>query len=193
MRGSQAPNRTRMTIVISNRRNEAVLGRLAARGRWARALLVAGCLAGLLAGCQTPAPSPRDERVQTLRALGFAETDEGWTLNLAVPILFDVDSYEVKPETKRAIMATAKELRKVGVERIRVEGHTDNLGSRSHNMELSRRRAEAVAQEFIGYGFPDGSIQRKAWSFEHPVAPNDTAEGRALNRRVAIVVVVGAD
>ena len=158
-----------------------------------RTLVVAACLAGLIAGCQTAAPDPRAERLETLRSLGFAETEDGWTLNLAVPILFDLDSYELKPETKGAIAETAKELRKIGVERIRIEGHTDNLGSRGHNMELSRRRAEVVAQEFIAYGFADAAIQRKAWSFEHPVAPNETAEGRALNRRVAIVVVAGAD
>jgi outer membrane protein OmpA-like peptidoglycan-associated protein len=83
----------------------------------------------------------------------------------------------------------ARELRKVGIERIRVEGHTDNLGSRSHNLELSRRRAEVVAQAFVASGFPDAGIERKAWGFAHPAASNDSPEGRALNRRVAIVVV----
>jgi hypothetical protein len=70
-----------------------------------------------------------------------------------------------------------------------IEGHTDNLGTRGYNVELSRRRAEVVAREFVANGFPDATIERKAWGFEHPVASNDTPEGRALNRRVAIVVV----
>jgi outer membrane protein OmpA-like peptidoglycan-associated protein len=148
-----------------------------------------GCLVGLLAGCQTPAPAPRAPQVEALRALGFAQTDEGWTLNLAVPILFDVNSDGLKAETKRAIGEMATQLRQVGIERIRIEGHTDNLGSRSHNVGLSRRRAEVVAREFVAYGFPDVAIERKGWGFEHPVASNDTPEGRALNRRVAIVVV----
>ena len=151
--------------------------------------MAAGCLVGILAGCQTPGPASRAERVETLRSLGFAETDEGWTLSLAVPILFDVDSDELKPGPKHAIADMARELRKVGIERIRVEGHTDNLGSRSYNVELSRRRAEVVAREFVDTGFPDTAIERKGWGFEHPVASNDTPEGRALNRRVAIVVV----
>jgi outer membrane protein OmpA-like peptidoglycan-associated protein len=127
--------------------------------------------------------------VETLRSLGFAQTDEGWTLNLAMPILFDVGSDEVKPEPKRAIGNMAQQLRKVGIERIRIEGHTDNLGTHGYNVELSRRRAETVAQEFVAHGFFDAAIERKAWGFEHPTAPNDTPEGRALNRRVAIVVV----
>lgn len=142
----------------------------------------------MLAGCQTPGSTSRAERVETLRSLGFAETDEGWTLSLAVPILFDVDSEELKPAPKRAIADMARELRKVGIEGIRIEGHTDNLGSRSYNVDLSRRRAEVVAREFVECGFPDAAIERKGWGFEHPVASNDTLEGRALNRRVAIVV-----
>jgi len=164
----------------------------ASRAGWqrvVRTLVAAGCLAGLLAGCQTPAPGSRAEQAATLRSLGFSETEEGWTLSLAVPILFDVDSDELKPGPKQAIADMARELRKVGIGRIRIEGHTDNLGSRSYNIELSRRRAEVVAREFVECGFPDAAIERKGWGFEHPVASNDTQEGRALNRRVAIVVV----
>jgi outer membrane protein OmpA-like peptidoglycan-associated protein len=127
--------------------------------------------------------------VAALRSLGFAETEEGWTLNLAVPILFDVDSDELKPQPRQAIGDMARKLREVGVERIRIEGHTDNLGSRAHNVELSRRRAEVVAREFIAHGFPDKTIARRGWGFVHPAASNDSPEGRASNRRVAIVVV----
>ncbi len=100
-----------------------------------------------------------------------------------------VGSDELKTEPKRAIGEMAVQLRQVGIERIRIEGHTDSLGSRVHNVELSRRRAEVVAREFVAYGFLDEAIVRKGWGFEHPVASNSTPEGRALNRRVAIVVV----
>lgn len=179
---------------MNDNRHEEPPGR---RARWTplgRTLAAAACFAGLLAGCQTPAPPPLPpDRTATLRSLGFAETNDGWTLSIAVPILFDVDSDELMPEPRRAIAEMARELRKVGIERIRVEGHTDNLGSRSHNLELSRRRAEVVAQAFVASGFPDAGIERKAWGFAHPAASNDAPEGRALNRRVAIVVVAAAD
>jgi outer membrane protein OmpA-like peptidoglycan-associated protein len=159
------------------------------RTSWVRALVAGASFVVLLAGCQSPGPVPRTEQVQALRSLGFAQTDEGWTLNLAVPILFDVGSDGLKQGPKREIAEMAKQLRHVGIERIRIEGHTDNLGTRGYNVELSRRRAEVVAREFVANGFPDATIERKAWGFEHPVASNDTPEGRALNRRVAIVVV----
>jgi len=186
--------------VNDSRSTEGRYGKRAPPGtRWARAgraFLTGACLAVLLAGCQAPGTASRAEQVQALRSLGFSQTDDGWTLNLAVPILFDVDSDELKPEPKRAIAQMAKQLREVGIERIRIEGHTDNQGTRSYNVELSRRRAEVVAREFVDNGFPDATIERKGWGFEHPVASNDTPEGRALNRRVAIVVVAagpGAD
>jgi outer membrane protein OmpA-like peptidoglycan-associated protein len=172
-----------------NRHEEPPTRAPARLARLGRALAAAACLAVLLGGCQTPAPQPPADRTATLRALGFAETEEGWTLSLAVPILFDVDSDELKPEPRRAIAEMARALRKVGIERIRVEGHTDNFGGREYNIELSRRRAEVVARAFVEAGFPDAGIDRKAWGFAHPAAPNDSAEGRALNRRVAIVVV----
>jgi outer membrane protein OmpA-like peptidoglycan-associated protein len=165
--------------------------------RRARALVAAACLAALLAGCQTappPAESPRAAQVEALRSLGFAPAEDGWTLNLATPILFDLDSDELKPAQQRSIAAMAVELHRVGIRRIRVEGHTDNVGGSGYNVDLARRRAEAVAREFVEQGFPNVSIERKAWGAAHPTASNDTREGRALNRRVSIVVVAaGAD
>jgi outer membrane protein OmpA-like peptidoglycan-associated protein len=177
----------------SSRSEEASCRTRAARGWWrARALVATGCLAALLAGCQTttmPASAPERTQVEALRSLGFTETEDGWTLNLATPILFDVDRDELKPTQRRAVADMASELHRVGIRRIRVEGHTDNLGRPGYNVDLARRRAEAVAREFVAHGFPDAAIERRAWGSEHPTAPNDTPEGRALNRRVAIVVV----
>jgi outer membrane protein OmpA-like peptidoglycan-associated protein len=143
----------------------------------------------LLSGCQTPPQAPPAKRIETLRSLGFIESADGWMLNLSVPILFDVNRDELNPETRKAVADLADSLLRVGIRRIRVEGHTDNLGGRGHNMDLSRRRAEAVARELALRGFPDETIVRQAWGFEYPAAPNDTAEGRALNRRVTIVVL----
>lgn len=157
-----------------------------------RALCCIG-LAALLIGCQSaphsPQPAPAaPKRVETLRALGFVEGDEGWMLSLSVPILFDVNRDELKPDTRKAVGELADALRRAGIERVRVEGHTDSFGNRDYNVALSRRRAEAVARELVAHGFAEEAISRQAWGFEYPAAPNDTADGRALNRRVTIVV-----
>jgi OmpA-OmpF porin, OOP family len=73
--------------------------------------------------------------------------------------------------------------------RITVEGHTDSDGERAYNDDLSRRRADAVKERLVGVG--DVSANRIAaagFGEDVPVASNDTAEGRALNRRVVISV-----
>jgi outer membrane protein OmpA-like peptidoglycan-associated protein len=160
------------------------------RARGLRALYCAGMLA-LLGACQTvpPAPPAEPTRAETLRALGFVEGADGWMLSLSVPILFDSNRDELRPETRKAVSDLADALRRAGVDRIRVEGHTDNHGSRDYNVELSRRRAEAVARALVAQGFAEAAIARRAWGYEYPAAPNDTPDGRALNRRVTIVVL----
>lgn len=157
-----------------------------------RALCCAGLLV-LLAACQTAPPQAPPQagakRVEALRALGFVESNDGWMLSLSVPILFDSNRDELKPETRKAVADLADSLLRAGIRRVRIEGHTDSFGSRDYNIELSRRRAEAVARELAVHGFAEGAIVRQAWGFEYPAAPNETPDGRALNRRVTIVVL----
>jgi outer membrane protein OmpA-like peptidoglycan-associated protein len=163
-----------------------------ASGR-AIARLIAAVGITLLAGCQT---APQKEVVaqpppqQTLRSLGFVETQEGWLLNLAVPILFETDSDLITPDMTTTIAKIADDLMRTGIKRIRVEGHTDNVGDRRYNIELSRRRADSVARTFVASGFPEDGIARRGLGFDFPAASNATPDGRALNRRVTIVVSV---
>lgn len=75
---------------------------------------------------------------------------------------------------------------------LRVEGHTDDTGSRASNLELSRRRAATVAGGIERrLELPEGSIEAVGFGPDRPVAPNSTAEGRAQNRRIDIVIVPG--
>ena len=73
-----------------------------------------------------------------------------------------------------------------------VEGHTDSTGSEKLNLKLSLARAEAVKTFLTEMGVPDSRMKgAKGFGPEKPVAPNDTAEGRAKNRRVEIVLMGG--
>ncbi len=72
---------------------------------------------------------------------------------------------------------------------IRVEGHTDNIGEKEYNQELSEARADAVMQFLIGKGVPRDRLQAQGFGFSRPIAENDTEEGRAKNRRVEFVIV----
>jgi outer membrane protein OmpA-like peptidoglycan-associated protein len=70
----------------------------------------------------------------------------------------------------------------------RVEGFTDSVGSDSHNQELSARRADAVRNALVEMGVTMDRIASQGYGEAHPVAGNDSASGRQLNRRVEIVL-----
>jgi OOP family OmpA-OmpF porin len=68
-----------------------------------------------------------------------------------------------------------------------IEGHTDSVGSHGYNMKLSQRRADAVRDYMVQQGISASRIETAAYGETRPVASNDTAAGRAQNRRVDIV------
>ena len=73
--------------------------------------------------------------------------------------------------------------------RVRVEGHTDDRGSRDVNLRLSRQRAERVARALAGMtGRPADDFQVTGLGPDHPIAPNSSAAGRARNRRIEVVI-----
>jgi OOP family OmpA-OmpF porin len=67
-----------------------------------------------------------------------------------------------------------------------VEGHTDNTGSDAYNQALSVRRANAVLKYLVDAGVPASRLSAQGFGESQPVADNDTAEGRAQNRRVVL-------
>lgn len=75
---------------------------------------------------------------------------------------------------------------------IRVEGHTDNTGEEAANNALSDQRAAAVVEYLVGRGVPASRLEAKGYGFSRPIAPNETEEGRAKNRRVEFVIAGGA-
>lgn len=145
-------------------------------------------------GCSTtppvPAPSAKAAKIAALRNLGFAPANDGWELSLGVKLLFDSDVDAVSGEGRAAIADLARTLGKLGIERIRVEGHSDNVGSAKYNEALSLRRAESVAQHLVSIGWRDDAIERRGFGADKPVADNATPSGRAQNRRVVVAVQV---
>lgn len=154
------------------------------------------CLAPmlLLAACQSAPPAPpaptREQKVATLQQLGFVPADSAWELNLGVKLLFETNVDDLSPEGREAVAKVAQALIRVGIDRVVVEGHTDNIGSARHNEQLSLRRAESVAQHLVGAGLDSAAIERRGLGYSKPVADNTTAEGRAQNRRVVVTVRV---
>jgi len=73
--------------------------------------------------------------------------------------------------------------------RIRVDGYTDNQGLAAYNLDLSYRRARAVVEYLVGRGVPRDRLEYRGYGVENSVAPNDTPEGQALNRRVEFTIL----
>jgi len=118
---------------------------------------------------------------------------EGLVVSLREVGFFDSGSADVKLKSEPSVARIAQVLER-GQYLIRIEGHTDNIPIHTSrfasNWELSTSRATEVAKLFITrYEFPPERLSAAGFAEFHPVAPNDTAEGRALNRRVDIVVV----
>jgi OmpA-OmpF porin, OOP family len=103
-------------------------------------------------------------------------------------ILFDTDSDRLKPESAPIIKAVAQGLEKNPNLKLLIEGHTDSTGNADHNLDLSKRRAEAVKAVLVSQFKVEGSrLTTAGLGASKPMDSNDTPAGRAQNRRVEFV------
>ena len=116
------------------------------------------------------------------------EEARGTVITLSGAVLFATGKSALLPIAKQKIDEVAKALKDQGWKGLLVEGHTDSQGSASKNQELSQARAEAVRSQLISNGLPPDKIRAQGLGPGRPVADNNTAEGRANNRRVEIIV-----
>lgn len=105
-------------------------------------------------------------------------------------ILFETGAAKIQKQSFKILDEVAEVLLKnPTLGPVLVEGHTDNRGSRAINVDLSQRRARAVMDYLIGKGVERKRLSAKGFGFERPIATNDTALGRAKNRRVEFRLV----
>jgi outer membrane protein OmpA-like peptidoglycan-associated protein len=116
-------------------------------------------------------------------------------IELSADVLFNFGKADIRPDAAAALAKAAVILRAHPGGRIRVEGHTDNKGTHAYNLDLSRRRAQAVVTWLREReGLRAAAFQVNGFAATRPVAPNalpngaDNPAGRQLNRRVEIVV-----
>jgi outer membrane protein OmpA-like peptidoglycan-associated protein len=102
-------------------------------------------------------------------------------------ILFDTGSDVIKPESGPALRAIQALLVEDPALRFSIEGHTDDLGGAKANGPLSERRAASVKTWLVKQGISEKRLETKGFGFTKPIDRNDTAEGRANNRRVEFV------
>ncbi|MFW6021689.1 MAG: OmpA family protein, partial [Guyparkeria sp.] len=116
---------------------------------------------------------------------------QGDTIRLQAPesITFGTDSADIKPQFRQALDELSASIREYPNTVVRVEGHTDSTGSASHNQNLSLNRAQSVTTYLARSGVDSNRLQPVGYGFSRPIATNDTAEGRAQNRRVEILIL----
>ena len=103
-------------------------------------------------------------------------------------ILFDTDSDRIKPDSAATLRMIASGLQASPGGNFLIEGHTDSTGDAAHNMDLSKRRAEAVKSVLVSqFGIDGARLTTAGLGSTKPVASNDTPQGRAENRRVEFV------
>ena len=117
------------------------------------------------------------------------------SMNLSGDVLFDYDKAVLKPAAEEALKKVAVVLSQFPESSVTIEGYTDSKGGKAVNLPLSRERAGAVKDWLVKNGnVPATHITAKGFGEENPVAPNantdgsDNPAGRALNRRVTIIV-----
>ncbi|MEF3089653.1 OmpA family protein [Raoultella scottii] len=155
------------------------------RKYFAPALLVAV----FLTGCQAPQGKFSQQQVAAMKSYGFTESNGDWSLGLSDSILFDKNDYHLRADSRQQIHSMASRLASTGIMHSRLDGHTDNYGEDGYNEMLSLKRANSVADAWAeGAGIPRGNLTTRGLGKKYPIVSNDTAKGRAENRRVTVVI-----
>jgi outer membrane protein OmpA-like peptidoglycan-associated protein len=128
---------------------------------------------------------------QRLEGTGVSVTRLGdnITLNLPSSITFALNSADLNAQFYSALEGVGVVLKEYNKTVVEVAGHTDSSGSDQYNQALSQRRAQSVAGYLASQGVKSERLITVGAGESHPVASNDTEQGRASNRRVELTIV----
>lgn len=187
--GEERPTRTTQGAAIGAGVG-AVIGAISGGDRLERAAIGAGV--GALSGAAIGNYMDRQESElrRQLEGTGVTVTRRGEEIILNMPgnVTFDFDSASLRSEFYDVLTSVALVLDEYEKTVLVIDGHTDSTGSRSYNMELSRRRAESVGEYLVAQGVEPVRLATYGYGPEYPVASNDTEAGREANRRVELTL-----
>ena len=129
-----------------------------------------------------------EEMEKELEDAKVERVGEGILISFDSGILFGYDSSTLQPEAKANISKLADILKKYPDSNILVTGHTDSDGSENYNQTLSEKRAQSVSDYTMYKGIISSRLSTVGLGETEPVASNDTADGKQLNRRVEIAI-----
>lgn len=183
-------NNTEKGAIIGAAGGAAVGGAVGkATGSTARGAIIGaavGGVAGAVIGRQMDQQA--EELAADLEGADVERVGEGILINFPSGLLFDFDSSNLRSASRADLADLASSFGKYEGRELMIVGHTDATGTDSYNMTLSRQRAQATADYLMSRGVPSSRIRVVGRGEEEPVASNDSAEGRQLNRRVEIAV-----
>lgn len=122
-----------------------------------------------------------------LRELEAQQTERGLLVTLG-DVLFAFDKADLSPQAAPRLDKLARFLTQFPDRKVLIEGYTDSVGAEIYNLSLSERRAQAVRDALAQRGVDSTRIAARGYGKAHPVADNNSADGRAMNRRVEIVI-----
>ena len=125
-----------------------------------------------------------------LKELNARKTERGMVITLG-DVLFSINKSQLQSGGIRNMQKLADFLKQYPKQKVMVEGFTDSTGSDSYNQDLSERRANAVRTALIDMGTSSDRITTRGYGETFPVASNDTAVSRQLNRRVEVIISDG--
>ena len=171
----------------------AVLGAVTGNRDTAAKGAVLGGIAGAIGGnlWSKKMEDKRRAMEQATQGTGAEVTrtaDNQLKVNVPSDISFDTGRADIKPELRSVLDAFASGLKDDASTRVRIIGHTDSTGSDAINDPLSLQRARAVGTYLADRGIAPTRIETEGRGSHQPVADNSTAEGRAKNRRVEILL-----
>jgi outer membrane protein OmpA-like peptidoglycan-associated protein len=138
-------------------------------------------------GTQAMAMNPQTQDFSSLGTV--VSTEKGFMLTVSGDLLFKAGHSHLSPEGAAKIGAIATALSKYPADQVTVTAYTDNSGSEAGNLRISEKRAKAVLKELVKQGFSAANLTSAGKGVADPVAPNDTPENQAKNRRIEFVIV----
>lgn len=165
----------------------AVIGKAA--GSTAKGAII-GAAVGGAAGAVIGARMDRqaEELDREVPGAEVERVGEGILVTFDSGILFDYDSAALKPAARDNLRNLAASIEKYPGTNVMLVGHTDADGADAYNQSLSERRAAAAASFLTAQGVPRARIDATGRGETEPVASNDTAQGKAQNRRVEVAI-----